>query len=58
MYKRQRVARALYGAKQSAHLWRKRLDEWLRDYGFEQTTHDECVYVLRTGTGEEMHLGA
>lgn len=41
------VKRALYGAKQSGHLWRRRFDTWLQAYGFEPTTHDDCVYILR-----------
>ena len=52
------LKRALYGAKQSGHLWRKELDGWLRRYGFEPTIHDDCVYVLRDAqSGITMMVG-
>ena len=52
------LKRALYGAKQSGHLWRKELDGWLRRYGFEPTIHDDCVYVLRDAqSGISMMIG-
>jgi len=41
------VKRALYGAKQSGYLWRMKFDGWMKSYGFERSTHDDCVYVLR-----------
>ena len=41
------LQRALYGSKQAGALWRKRLDAWLRDYGFEHTMLDECVVLYQ-----------
>ena len=52
-----RLVKALYGAKQSAALFRKRLHGWLVDYGFEPTVHDDCVYTLRRSDGEELFVG-
>ena len=51
-----RLERALYGAKQSGKLFRNKLHGWLTESGFEQATHDDCVYILRA-EGEEMALG-
>ena len=51
------LQRALYGTKQAGALWRKRLDTWLREYGFEPTMYDDCVYVLRTAEGETLAIG-
>ena len=52
-----RLERALYGAKQSGKLFRQKLHAWLVSFGFEQATHDDCVYILRA-EGEEMSLAA
>lgn len=47
-----RLHRALYGLKQSAHLWNGTLDAALRHLDFVATTfYDECVYVRRSNTG-------
>jgi hypothetical protein len=46
-----RLRRALYGSKQGARLWRKRLASWLILFGFMQCAYDECCYVLTTAKG-------
>ena len=46
-----KLRRALYGSKQGARLWRKRLASWLIKFGFMQCAYDECCYVLTTATG-------
>ena len=39
-----RLRRMLYGAKQSAYLWNKKLDTFLRSLGFETGFLDPCFY--------------
>ena len=46
-----KLRRALYGSKQGARLWRKRLASWLIAFGFMQCAYDECCYVLNATTG-------
>ena len=52
-----KLKRALYGSKQGARLWRKKLAGWLINYGFMQCVYDECCYVLSSHLGESMILG-
>lgn len=33
--------------KQSGHQWKKKLDEGLKELGFEKANADECLYILR-----------
>ena len=42
-----KLNKAIYGLKQSPHLWNKKINESLLAYGFERSKHDECLYVLR-----------
>ena len=39
-----RLRKMLYGAKQSAYLWNKKLDTFLRSLGFETGSLDPCFY--------------
>ena len=45
-----KLERSIYGLKQSARLWNKRLDQRLKEIGFDQTHSDHCVYINK-GTG-------
>jgi hypothetical protein len=36
---------SIYGLKQSAKPWNKRLDEHLKEIGFDQTHLDHCDYI-------------
>jgi hypothetical protein len=40
-----KLKRALYGLKQSPHLWNKTLDEFMKSKGLNPTMADPCVYV-------------
>lgn len=42
------LVKAIYGLKQSAHLWNKEVDGLLRRHGFESVPGDECVYTHRS----------
>lgn len=40
-----RLKRSLYGLKQAAHVWNKRIDEVLKLMGFHQSKADPCLYI-------------
>ena len=42
-----RLRKSLYGLKQSEHQWKKKLDEVMKELGFEKANADECLYILR-----------
>lgn len=42
------LKRAIYGLKQSGRQWYKRLDQRLREIGFETLNVDKCVYMKAT----------
>lgn len=42
-----RLLKPLYGLKQSGRQWKKKLDEIMRDLGFEKSAADDCLYVLK-----------
>lgn len=42
-----RLKKSLYGLKQSARSWNKKLNEVLLGLGFEQSIHDECLYEAK-----------
>src|SRR5277367_2305113 len=48
--------RSIYGLKQSPRLWNKRLDECLKEIGFDQTHSDHCVYINKS-TGVIVAIG-
>ncbi|KXJ71119.1 hypothetical protein RP20_CCG021438 [Aedes albopictus] len=43
------LRKSLYGLKQSAHMWNRKLDETLRQMGFTPADADPCLYVRRRG---------
>ena len=43
-----KLERSIYGLKQSARLWNKRLDERLKEIGFDQTHSDHCGYINKS----------
>ena len=43
-----KLERSIYGLKQSARLWNKRLDARLKEIGFDQTHSDHCVYINKS----------
>jgi hypothetical protein len=40
-----KLSRALYGLKQSPHLWQKKLCKALQSLGFEPLETDQCIYI-------------
>ena len=44
-----RILKAMYGLRESAHLWNKTFDTELRLLGFEPLIEDSCVYKHHTG---------
>lgn len=44
-----KLLRPLYGLKQSGRQWKKKLDEIMRDLGFEKSAADDSLYVLMEG---------
>ena len=44
-----KLKKGLYGLKQSGFLWYRLISGWLRDFGFEQSVVDSCIYVYRNG---------
>jgi hypothetical protein len=40
-----KLKRAIYGLRQSPHLWKKVLDDFLSTQRFRQSTSDPCVYT-------------
>ena len=45
-----RMKKAIYGLKEAGYRWHKKLDEVLKQLGFEALTSDICVYVSRRNT--------
>jgi len=45
-----RLKKTLYGLKQSARAWSDKLAATLRDFGFQQSVIDTCVYFWRSGS--------
>ena len=45
-----KLRKSLYGLKQAPRNWFITLHTWLEDYGFNQSTADPCIYVLRDKT--------
>ena len=45
-----RLWRALYGLKQSPHMWNLHINEALSAFGLERLTADFCVYAIYEGT--------
>lgn len=43
-----RLKRSLYGLKQAARVWNRRIDEVFKKLGFQSSTADPCLYVRRT----------
>lgn len=44
-----KLKKSLYGLKQSPRLWSKKLEKWLKDYGFEQCTHyEDCLWYYKS----------
>lgn len=50
-----RLRRSIYGLKQSARCWNKRLDAVLKTMGFEQSTADTCLYTKKVN-GKMVYL--
>ncbi len=46
-----RLEKGLYGLKQAARLWYKRLTRWLLAFGFLQSQADPCLFILKRGGG-------
>jgi hypothetical protein len=42
-----RLLKAIYGLKQAGRQWKKKLDEIMRELGFEKSAADDCLYILR-----------
>lgn len=40
-----KLGRSIYGLKQSARLWNRKLDRYLKKIGFRQSHSDHCVYI-------------
>jgi hypothetical protein len=51
-----KLERSIYGLKQSPKLWNKRLDERLKEIGFDQTHSDHGVYINKS-TGVIVAIG-
>jgi len=43
-----KMHKSLYGLKQSPHNWNAVIDAWMRNYGFESSKADPCVYIYRS----------
>lgn len=50
-----KLVKSLYGLKQSARAWNKKLKEVLIELGFEQSQHDECLYAA-SGTNGKIYI--
>ncbi|KXJ62447.1 hypothetical protein RP20_CCG009210 [Aedes albopictus] len=50
-----RLRRSIYGLKQSARCWNKRLDAVLKSMGFEQSAADTCLYTKKVN-GKMVYL--
>ena len=48
-----RLHKSLYGLKQSGRNWHKKIDGWLRGYGFHPPSVDPCLYV-KFGSSDEI----
>lgn len=46
-----RLRKSLYGLKQSARAWNKKLNGVLTELSFVQSEHDECLYSVDTWNG-------
>jgi hypothetical protein len=46
-----KLAKSLYGFKQSGRNWRRHLHDWLIEYGFRNSEKDRCLYVLEGPDG-------
>ena len=44
-----RLLKSLYGLKQSPRCWNFRVDEFLKNQGFNQTAGDHCLYTYENG---------
>jgi hypothetical protein len=42
-----KLKKSLYGLKQSGWQWKKKLDEVIKELGFEKANADECLYILQ-----------
>ncbi len=42
-----KLRKSLYELKQSGRNWNKKLDSWLKNYGFIASKADPCLYILR-----------
>lgn len=43
------IKRSLYGLKQAGRQWHKRLDNVMKNLGFNPLESDPCVYVAKSG---------
>ena len=41
------LKKPLYGLKQAGRQWKKKLDEAMRNLGFQKSSADDCLYILR-----------
>jgi hypothetical protein len=39
----------LYGLKQAGRQWKKRLNEIMKEFGFEKSAADDSLFILRKG---------
>ena len=44
-----RLRKGLYGSKQGARLWQKRMETFLYDHGWVQAISDDCLYIFNEG---------
>lgn len=47
-----KLKKALYGLKQAPRAWNSRIDDYLRQTGFDQCPYEPCVYVKNNIDGE------
>jgi Reverse transcriptase (RNA-dependent DNA polymerase)/gag-polypeptide of LTR copia-type/Integrase core domain len=45
-----KLHKSLYGLKQAARVWSQTLQESLNKLGFNQSKHDECLYIMKQGS--------
>ena len=51
-----RLKKSLYGLKQAPRQWYKKFDSFMVDLGYDKTTLDHCVFVMKFFNGEFISL--